>query len=226
MRIEKLKTVNSTNLYLEKFIKKREDIIVCAEEQTAGMGTKGRSFVSQKGGLYVSKLIFYRDLPAREIYSVNINACMAVVKTLLCYGLKPEIKWPNDVFVCGKKICGILIKNSLCGDKVDYSIIGIGVNVNNKFDGELKNIAVSMSEVCGKRFDLDEIFMTLCTNLSFPSTAKEYAAFSAVLNRKVKIIRGDKTFEAVPIEILYDGRLKLDDGTLLSAGELDLKIEL
>lgn len=226
MRIEKLKTVNSTNLYLEKFIKGREDVIVCAEEQTAGMGTKGRSFVSQKGGLYVSKLAFHRNLPASEIYSVNINACMAVVKTLLCYGLQPKIKWPNDVFVCGKKICGILINNSLCGDKVDYSIIGIGVNVNNEFDGELKNIAISMREACGKSFDLDEVFMTLCTNLSFPSNIKEYAAFSSVLNRKVKIIRGNRTFEAVPTEILPDGRLKLDDGTLLSAGELDLKIGL
>lgn len=226
MIIEKLQSVNSTNLYIERYIKKREEAVVTAEVQTAGMGTKGRSFVSEKGGLYVSKLTFYKDLPARDIYSVSVNAAMGVVKTLLCYGLEPRIKWPNDIYVGDKKICGILISNALKGNFVDYSVVGIGINVNNEISGELKDIAVSMRGVTGKTYDLNEIFMTLCANLSFKSSAEEYASYSAVLGKKIRVTRGGQSFEAVATQITYDGRLMLQDGTLLSSGEIDLKVSL
>ena len=223
MRIEKLKTVNSTNLYLEKFIKGREDVIVCAEEQTAGMGTKGRSFVSQKGGLYVSKLAFHRNLPASEIYSVNINACMAVVKTLLCYGLQPKIKWPNDVFVCGKKICGILINNSLCGDMVDYSIIGIGVNVNNDLAPEIKDIATSVKQITGNSANIETFYATLAYNLYKEYSMEEYISYCKFLGKEITVIKGDKSYRAVAESVLPDGNLKLKSGEILSAAEITIR---
>lgn len=67
------------------------------------------------------------------------NASVAVCRTLENYGLTAEIKWPNDVYVQGKKICGILIENVFSGDRISSSVVGIGVNVNNSLPEELKN---------------------------------------------------------------------------------------
>lgn len=226
MIIEKLQSVDSTNKYIEKYIKGRENAVVCAETQTGGMGTKGRSFSSEKGGLYVSRLTFYNDLAANNFYKINVNAAMAVVKTLLAYGIKPAIKWPNDILVGGKKICGILIKNVVSGNKIDYSVIGTGLNVNNELPPELNGIAVSMKEIAGKEFDLNGVFLTFNLNASTDSSIEEYKKFSAVIGREITVTRGEKVYKAFCEDVLPDGRLLLKGGELLSSAEVDLKIKI
>lgn len=226
MIIEKLQSVDSTNKYIEKYVKGRENAVVCAETQTGGMGTKGRSFSSEKGGLYVSRLTFYSDLAATDCYKINVNAAMAVVKTLLAYGIKPAIKWPNDVFANGKKICGILIKNGISGNKIDYSIVGTGLNVNNVLPPELSGIATSMKEIAGKEFDLDGVFLTFNLNASTNSSIDEYKKFSAVIGKEITVTRGENVYKAFCEDILPDGRLLLGSGELLSSAEVDLKIKL
>lgn len=226
MIIEKLQSVDSTNKYIEKYIKGRENAVVCAETQTGGMGTKGRSFSSEKGGLYVSRLTFYNDLAANNFYKINVNAAMAVVKTLLAYGIKPAIKWPNDILVGGKKICGILIKNGVSGNKIDYSVIGTGLNVNNELPPELNGIAVSMKEIAGKEFDLNGVFLTFNLNASTDSSIEEYKKFSAVIGREITVTRGEKVYKAFCEDVLPDGRLLLKGGELLSSAEVDLKIKI
>lgn len=226
MVIEKLQSVDSTNKYIEKYIKGRENAVVCAETQTGGMGTKGRSFSSEKGGLYVSRLTFYNGLAANNFYKINVNAAMAVVKTLLAYGIKPAIKWPNDILAGGKKICGILIKNGISGNKIDYSVIGTGLNVNNELPPELNDIAVSMKEIAGKEFDLNGVFLTFNLNASTDSSIEEYKKFSAVIGREITVTRGEKVYKAFCEDILPDGRLLLKGGELLSSAEVDLKIKI
>ena len=109
-------TRTDTNEYIKKYIKKRADAIVYADFQTAGKGTKGRSFISDNGGLYLSKLTFYNDLLASNSWSIMTDTAMAVVKTLLAFGVDAKIKWPNDIIANGKKICGILTQNAFCGE--------------------------------------------------------------------------------------------------------------
>lgn len=226
MIIEKLETVDSTNKYIEKYIKGGENAVVCAAEQSGGMGTKGRSFCSEKGGLYVSRLVFFENLNAKDCYKININAAMAVVKTLLAYGIKSQIKWPNDILVNGKKICGILIKNTISGNKIAYSVIGTGINVNNELPDELKETATSMKKILGKEFDLNGVFLTFNLNSAIPSSIEEYKKYSAVIGKEITVVRGEKSYKAVCRDILPDGRLELCDGELLSSAEINLKIKI
>lgn len=224
--IEHLKTIDSTNTYIEKkYLKKRIPAVVRADMQTGGMGTKGRSFVSDEGGLYFSRLVFYDFLPIERSFEIMTGYAVAVVKTLMAFGIEAKIKWPNDILVNGRKICGILIKNGFCGDCVDYSLTGVGLNVNNDIPS-LKDIAVSMKEVAGKTFDIESVFFTLLRNLSEKTTISEYRSFSAVIGKRVGIIRGNDVYEDVVADITEDGRLLLVSGEKLSAAELDLKIKL
>ena len=226
MTIEFLEKVDSTNKYIEKFIKKRQNAIVRAKRQTAGLGTKGRTFISEEGGVYFTKLQFYQGLKAENAFSVMINSAMAVVCTLEAYGIKAGIKWPNDIIVNGKKICGILINNVFSGELVDYSIVGIGLNVNNQLANEIKDIATSMQIASGKNFDENGVFFTLIQNLQNSYSVSDYENANLLLNKTVSIIRDDSVFEAIPERVLPDGRLLLKGGEILSAGEIDLKILL
>lgn len=119
----------STQEYAREKRAEGQDLIVTAEVQTGGKGTKGRSFESKKGGVYVSKLSFYEKFPAREAFQIMAGAASAVCETLRKLGLDPVIKWPNDIFVNGKKICGILIENVFSGAEISSSIVGIGYAV-------------------------------------------------------------------------------------------------
>ena len=226
MIVERLKVVNSTNEYIKKYLKKRENAVVRADEQTAGAGTKGRSFISQKGGLYLTRLNFYDNLSASDAFSIMVNSAMGVVKTLLAYGINAGIKWPNDVYANGKKICGILIQNTFCGDLVDYSIVGIGLNVNNPIADEIKDIATSMKEILGKEIDIEGVFLTLLMNCSMPSTVQEYKNASIILQKQVTVIEGENTYKDLAVDILPDVRLQLESGKILSAGELNLKVQI
>jgi len=224
MTVELLKRVDSTNNHVQKYIKRRQNAIICAEEQTAGAGTKGRSFISSVGGIYMTKLKFYEFLPCEKAFTVMVNSAMAVVATLAAFGITAGIKWPNDVIVNGKKICGILIKNALQGDLVDYSVIGIGLNVNNEISSEIRDIATSVSLVLGKEVDKKSVFFTLMQNLEQEYDISQYKKYSLLLGKKVTILRGENTFEAQVLDVLEDGRLLLTNGEALSAGEIDLKI--
>ena len=226
MIIEHLAKVDSTNEYIKKYLKKRKDALVRADEQTAGKGTKGRSFISQKGGLYLSKLTFHEGLMAKDAWSIMVDSAMAVVKTLLAFNVQPQIKWPNDIWVNGKKICGILIQNGFCGDRVDYSLVGIGVNVNNEIADEIKDIAISLKQALGKEISVESFFLSLMLNFVSGSSIEEYKKFSAVLGKKITVTKGDIVYEAVAEDILNNGALKLSNGELLYAGEVGLKIAI
>ena len=226
MIIEHLAKVDSTNEYIKKYIKKRADAIVYADFQTAGKGTKGRSFISDNGGLYLSTLTFYTNLLASNSWSIMTDTAMAVVKTLLAFGVDAKIKWPNDIIANGKKICGILTQNAFCGERVDYSLVGIGINLNNDIAKEIEDIAISVKQITGKDCDRESFFLSLMLNLSSPSSLEEYKAFSLVLGKQITVVRGDESFECVAEDILSDGGLKLSNGETLYAGEVGLKIKI
>ena len=137
-------TLPSTQDYAKERRVDGENLAVTATYQTGGKGTKGRTFSSQEGGVYLSKLTFYEDLHVKSAFKIMIGAAVAVCETLRFYGLKPLIKWPNDICVKDKKICGILIENVFAGDKVRSSVVGIGLNVFNSLPEELADIATSM----------------------------------------------------------------------------------
>ena len=213
-------TLPSTNDYCEtrEF---GEDTAIIAREQTGGKGTKGRSFSSPRGGVYLS-LVRYYPCKAENSFSLMIASCMAVVKTLEFYGVRADVKWPNDVFLNGKKICGILIKNSFEGENVKKSITGIGVNVNNDIPKDLADIAINLKSVVGE-VDIDEFYKRLIENLYADYSVDEYRSRNIVLGKEITVIRNGETRKAVAEDVAADGSLVLKGGERLFYGEVTIR---
>lgn len=213
-------TLPSTNDYCEtrEF---GEDTAIIAREQTGGKGTKGRSFSSPRGGVYLS-LVRYYPCKAENSFSLMIASCMAVVKTLELYGVSADVKWPNDVFLNGKKICGILIKNSFEGENVKKSITGIGVNVNNDIPKDLADIAINLKSVVGE-VDIDEFYKRLIENLYADYSVDEYRSRNIVLGKEITVIENGESRKAVAEDVAADGSLVLKGGERLFYGEVTIR---
>ena len=213
-------TLPSTNDYCEtrEF---GEDTAIIAREQTGGKGTKGRSFSSPRGGVYLS-LVRYYPCKAENSFSLMIASCMAVVKTLELYGVRADVKWPNDVFLNGKKICGILIKNSFEGENVKKSITGIGVNVNNDIPKDLADIAINLKSVVGE-VDIDEFYKRLIENLYADYSVDEYRSRNIVLSKEITVIKNGESRKAVAEDVAADGSLVLKGGERLFYGEVTIR---
>ena len=227
MKIVRFEEISSTNDYVKEQKQQGENLIVIAKRQTGGKGTKGRSFSSNEGGVYLTKLVFYENFPAEKVFLVMARTAVAVCKTLESFGLNPVIKWANDVFVNGRKICGILIENSFSGKNISSSIIGVGLNVNNPLPEELTNIAISMREVFGVEQDFALVEQRLIENLNEPYEMEEYRSRVGYLNKEVTLIEGGKSSKAIPLSVGDDGALTVAvDGEIrkVFAGEVSLLV--
>lgn len=227
MKIKHLKKVDSTNLYIKRYLDTGRDTIVTADIQTGGMGTKGRSFSSQKGGVYLTALTFYRDFPASEAFRIMAHAAVAVCRTAETFGAEPQIKWANDVYIGRRKITGILIENIFEGGNIRASIVGIGVNVYNDL-AALNGIATSLLEETGKKFSVRRVRKELIKNLRKGDTLSDYLSYVHFLGTTVRVTEGEREYLAIAEEILPDGRLKVNEGgktRILSAAEISLKLE-
>lgn len=223
MKIIELEVTESTNDEVKKYWDLGEDIAVFARRQTGGRGTKGRSFASPEGGIYISFIKHYRGLKAEKAYEVTEDISLSVALTLRAFGVKAEIKWPNDVYVGKKKICGMLTQNEIKNDYVEKTLCGIGINVNNDLPIELDGIATSLKKELGREVDLKSVLFTLVFNLEKFQNVELYPSFSCVVGKKVRVFEPQKeAYEEKVDEILPDGRLKLADGKILSVAEIKL----
>ncbi len=217
-------TLPSTNDYA-KASREREDFFVTAKRQTDGRGTKGRAFSSDEGGVYLTKRSFYEDFPARDGFKIMISAAVAVCEALRFYGLQPKIKWPNDVLVNGKKICGILIENVLSGGNIASSVVGVGLNVCNPLPKELQELATTMSAE-GKTPAVDEVANRLARELSTSHTIEEYRKYLGLTGERVTLVFGDERVPATLLSVSDRGELQVDiegETRLISAGEVSVR---
>ena len=215
----------STNVYVkEKGF--TQDCIVTADCQSGGMGTKGRSFSSACGGVYLTKLTHHTDLPAKCAFKVMANAAVAVCETLAFYRLKPLIKWPNDVFVRDKKICGILIENTFSGGKIARSIVGIGLNVCNELPEELEEIATSM-RLQGVEVGVAQVRERLIENLKRDFPMQTYLSYLGYLGKEVTLIFGDERVPATLLSVDDEGGLWVKTATgeqRVTAAEVSIRL--
>ena len=222
MKTISVESIDSTNTYLKNIEKPTEDTLIIAKKQTGGRGTKGRSFICEKGGVYMSLLKLY-PCKAEESFSIMMNSAVAVVKTLSAFDIKAKIKWPNDIIVNGKKICGILIENVFEGEYVAKSIVGIGLNVNNPIAKEIRDIAISTKEVLNRELSVETVVATLAFNLYQPSSYKEYKRHLLYIGEEVTIITQKSTYKAFIADILPNGNLKTNEGEILSSAEITIR---
>lgn len=217
----------STQDYAKEKRAEGADLVITAGYQTGGKGTKGRSFSSLEGGVYLSKLTFYEDLPAKNAFQIMISAAVAVCETLHAYGIKPLIKWPNDIWVNDKKICGILIENVFSGDKVRSSVVGIGLNVHNELPEELRGIATTIFLETGKKLGAEEVTERLIAELAKDRTMEEYLSYIGYMDRDAELIFGN---ERIPGRLLFvdnEGGLHVEIGgehRRLTAAEVSVRI--
>lgn len=155
-----LDKVDSTNTEARKRIADIDNLsVLSAKNQTQGRGQRGNKWISAPGlNLTFSIVIKFGDfttppLQAYDQFAISQMASLAVVDFLAAYDIEAKIKWPNDIYVGNRKICGMLIENSLKGDLISWSIVGIGINVN-QLDFDAPN-ATSMSNEKGRTFDTD-----------------------------------------------------------------------
>jgi BirA family transcriptional regulator, biotin operon repressor / biotin---[acetyl-CoA-carboxylase] ligase len=152
--------VSSTNDVARDFAASgaSEGLCVIAEEQTAGRGRQGRTWSSPAGeGLYMSVVLRPAIKPS-ESGIITLAPAIAVAETLrLDYEIDAEIKWPNDLMVGGRKICGILIESAVQDDRLDYIVLGIGVNTGQRgFPEEVASTATSVWLEAGRAISPEE----------------------------------------------------------------------
>lgn len=150
-----LDSVDSTNDKAKEFIGKKDNLVIISDEQVSGKGRFDRTWKSFKGGIYLSILLKEEDIEKVKI--LTFSGALSVVKAIKeAAFLEANTKWPNDVYLNGKKICGILTETVLGHE--NHIIIGIGINVNQKsFDTSIKDTATSLSLETGKEFDKKKI---------------------------------------------------------------------
>jgi BirA family biotin operon repressor/biotin-[acetyl-CoA-carboxylase] ligase len=177
-----------------------EGTVVIADAQTAGRGRLGRAWVSRPGlNLYVSVLLRPTIVPAAAP-QLALVAGLAVAETLEAEDLAPTIKWPNDVLLGGKKVCGILTELEAETDRVEFVVVGIGVNLNSEltdFPPELHERATSMLIESGRQVDRAAFTALLLARFErcyerfrsegFGALSKEWAARSALTGRDITV---------------------------------------
>ena len=196
-----------------------EGTLVIAEEQSRGRGRIGRSWYSPaRAGIYLS-LILRPKVPPNEAPKMTLVAGVSVAEALLrATPLKPRIKWPNDILIKGRKICGILTETSAEMDALHFVVVGVGINVNNRdFPEELKKIATSVYLETGKNFDrvrlLQEFlfqferFYSTFLSSGFESIGKRWGQLSMLMNKDVAVHMIDRTCKGRVMELDEDGAL-------------------
>ena len=211
-----------------------EGTVVIAGEQIAGKGRIGRVWLSPKGSIALS-IILYPSLV--YLPSLIMLASLAVVRSIEAVtGLKAQVKWPNDVLVNGRKVCGILIESDVQGDTVVYAIIGIGVNVNLRISDvpEISSLATSLSDELGRDVSLLSLIRRLLveveglylTLLAGGSIYEEWRDSLVTLGKKVQVESGKNKYEGIAESVARDGSLLLRNSkgnlTKIVAGDVTL----
>lgn len=169
MDIIKLSAINSTNDYLKELIAKQvvtNFTVVMSKSQTNGKGQMGSVWVSEAGkNLTFSVLIRDLIVDVKQLYTLNIVVSLAIISVLEKYKIPSvTIKWPNDIMSGNHKIGGILIENSFKSDGEVFSIVGIGLNINQMMFENVPN-ASSLKLKTGFDYDLDELLQELCQSI-------------------------------------------------------------
>jgi len=215
----------STNDVIEKLARDgvKEGVVVFAESQTKGRGRLGRKWMSPaRKGLWFSVLL-RPDLRPQETTQLTVASATALVRAIRSHaGLKPEIKWPNDILIRGKKVAGILTELSAEVDRIKHVILGIGVDVNlsaTEFPPELRRNATSLKIETGKPVSRPELAVAILRELDhdyarisarhFAAVAGEWEEHCTTIGHEVAIRTGDRQIRGRAESLGEDGALLL-----------------
>lgn len=234
--------LDSTNNYLKKLGSQgeKENQLVIALSQTGGRGRMGRSFYSPNGtGIYFS-LLLHPEFSAEKSLFLTVMAAVSVAETVMNYNKNDvKIKWVNDIYIDGKKVCGILTEGAINSNKsLDYAVVGIGINVvvpENGFPEDIKAIATAISPGNTEEYIKEKIvaevvnrFFKMYNGID-TDFVKRYKEYSYLTGKEINIISGETTRLATVIGITDDCHLlvKNESGELeeISSGDVSVRLK-
>lgn len=239
--LEVLETATSTNDVLKE--KGRlgcpNGTVVIAREQTAGKGRLGRGWISKKDENIMFSVLYRPQLTPMDVSGITPIAGLAVCKALRDFcKIDCKIKWPNDIIVKNKKLVGILTEMSAEFDGVQYIVIGIGINTDQKnFPDEVRKKATSIFMESNNHIDKNAflVYLLKCLEDEFTKSdyrlnetnVKQYKSLCATIGRNVTFFRGNHSFEGVAENINENGELlvRLDNNKLecVNSGEVTIQ---
>ncbi len=193
-----------------------EFTVVVAERQSKGRGRMARTWVSDEGGLYFT-IVVRPELPVDLAHLVNLAAAVEI-KDLLrsSYDIEAWLKWPNDILVEGKKICGCLSQMEIEGGLIGFLSIGIGLNVNNN-PGGVEPAAVSMSQILGRHIPRKNLlarfidrFEDRLSTIDPPALIREWKKQNNTIGREVAVVTSKKTYTGTAVDIDDRGGLVIE----------------
>ena len=231
---------DSTNLWIKRLAKEGapEGTLALAEFQSAGRGRLGRSWEVPEGTSVMMSILLRPKFEPQYAPMLTLVMGMAVAKAVKKLSFDVSIKWPNDVVVSHKKICGILTEMGVRDGKIDYAVIGVGINVNIKeFPEEMADKATSLYLESGKEFDrsqipglvmeaFEEYYEKFAATCDLSGLKEEYESILANYNQPVRVL-AKEPYEGVARGITDGGELLVEktDGTIVavSAGEVSVR---
>ncbi len=235
--------IDSTNLKAKEFAKNKcpNGTIVVSEEQASGSGRFKRRWNSPKGGLWFT-LVLRPHIPTSEAPKITQITAACIYKTLKKFDIDSKIKWPNDIYLNGKKLCGILCEMNCDMDSINYLVIGIGMNINldiELLDSDVQETATSLKKEYNMDFDRNEIlaeflntfeieYENFSNSLDLKDTIEICRNNSIIWGKKAKLITYNKEEIVTCISLSDQGDLIVIDSdgkekTVLS-GEISFKI--
>ena len=231
---------DSTNLWIKRLAKEgaSEGTLALAEFQSAGRGRLGRSWEVPEGTSVMMSILLRPKFEPQYAPTLTLVMGMAVAKAVKNLGFDVSIKWPNDVVVSHKKICGILTEMGVRDGKIDYAVIGVGINVNiREFPEEMADKATSLYLESGREFDrsqipglvmeaFEEYYEKFAATCELSGLKEEYESILANYNQPVRVL-AKEPYEGVARGITDGGELLVEktDGTIVavSAGEVSVR---
>ena len=231
---------DSTNLWIKRLAKEGapEGTLALAEFQSAGRGRLGRSWEVPEGTSVMMSILLRPKFEPEYAPMLTLVMGMAVAKAVKKFGFDVSIKWPNDVVVSHKKICGILTEMGVRDGKIDYAVIGVGINVNiREFPDEMADKATSLYLESGREFDrsqipglvmeaFEEYYEKFAATCDLSGLKEEYESILANYNQPVRVL-AKEPYEGVARGITDGGELLVEktDGTIVavSAGEVSVR---
>ena len=233
--------LNSTNTKAKQLAEEGypSGTLVVAEQQDAGRGRRGREWASPRGvGIFMT-LMLKPDILPNNASMLTLVAALAVAAAIRkCTGRPAGIKWPNDIVMNGKKVCGILTEMSAQIDYVNHVVVGIGINVHNEsFPEDIAQIATSLYLETGARYQRAELieeiweqferyYAVFLQTQDLSGLVKEYEAHLVKMHQSVRVIDPKESFEGRAMGITPRGELMVDtweSRRLVSAGEVSVR---
>ena len=235
-------TIYSTNIKAQELAEKGypSGTLVVADKQESGKGRRGRSWVSPSGTGIFMTLMIKPDINPNNASMLTLVAALAVAKAITSVtGEEALIKWPNDIVVNGKKVCGILTEMNAQFDYINHIVVGIGINVHNEsFPEEISQMASSlMIEAGGKRFHraqiiaetmsyFEQYYDTFLKTQDLSALVREYDELLVNRNKSVRVLDPKEPFDGKAMGITPKGELIVDtweSRKLVSSGEVSVR---